>query len=183
MHYNRLTALVLMINLAVFWRTASAGGLWAGNAPGSLLFAAQLNFALAVIVRNQYLHNALFWITTKTPTHWPLTIRWPLAKIYQFGGLHVGGALSGLLWYGVFVASLTELARTRPEAAPTLSLVLSYILVGMFVVMVVMALPPMRARFHDRFEFTHRFFGWASVVLVWVNNLAFPIGQRYASTS
>jgi hypothetical protein len=47
-----------------------------------------------------------------------------------------------------------------------------------FVVMVVMALPRLRAAHHDRFEVTHRFCGWVALVLVWINTMLFVNGHR-----
>jgi hypothetical protein len=43
--------------------------------------------------------------------------------------------------------------------------------------MVVMALPRLRAAQHDRFEMTHRFCGWAALVLVWINTMLFVDGH------
>ncbi len=58
------------------------------------------------------------------------------------------------------------------------NVVVSWVIVTLFVVMVVMALPSLRARAHDRFEATHRFCGWSAVVLVWVNTVLFTVSQR-----
>jgi hypothetical protein len=44
--------------------------------------------------------------------------------------------------------------------------------------MVVMALPRLRAAQHDCFEMTHRFCGWAALVLVWINTMLFVDGHR-----
>ena len=41
-----------------------------------------------------------------------------------------------------------------------------------------MALPRLRAAQHDRFEVTHRFCGWAALVLVWINTMLFVDGDR-----
>jgi hypothetical protein len=48
--------------------------------------------------------------------------------------------------------------------------------------MVVLALPKMRARFHDHFEVTHRFCGWAVLVLAWLNSavLASTLRERHS---
>jgi hypothetical protein len=54
----------------------------------------------------------------------------------------------------------------------------SYVVVTLFIVMAVMAAPPLRARFHDAFEVTHRFCGWAAVGLVWVATVPFATGNR-----
>ena len=73
------------------------------------------NFALAIILRQQYVINFLGWLATKPPTSWPLRLRWMVAKWYHFGGLHVGAAIAGTLWYAAFVGSLTHDLGTRPR--------------------------------------------------------------------
>jgi hypothetical protein len=61
---------------------------------------------------------------------------------------------------------------TVPEGNGNVSVAdlgLSYAVVTLFVVIVVMERPPLRAAAHDNFEVTHRFCGWAAIVLVWIN--------------
>ncbi|MFI6316760.1 hypothetical protein ACIBG8_04540 [Nonomuraea sp. NPDC050556] len=150
MHYNRLAALVLAVNLGVL-----AYG--PGPDPRAMSHAALGNFALAVIVRQQYVVNLLFWLATRPPTTWPLRVRWALAKVYHFGGLHIGGALAGTLW---FLAMALDLGGA-----------VSYVLVVLLACMIVTALPPLRSRFHDLFERTHRFGGWTVLVLFWIQTV------------
>lgn len=161
MHYHRLIALVLLINLAVLGFGLSSGGFSAA----ALADAALINMTMAVLVRQQYLINALFWLATRAPMTWPLRVRWALAKIYHFGGLHVGAAVAGMLW---FLALLTRLPAT---GAPDVALAVSYLLATVLIGLVVTALPPLRQRFHDAFERIHRFGGWAALGLLWVQIL------------
>jgi hypothetical protein len=155
MHFNRLAAGVIAVNLAV---------LIAGMPEVSAEFASRAalcNFALAVLIRRQRLINLLFKLATAAPVTWPLRVRWTLAKVYHFGGLHVGGALAGSLWFGAFVVLATV------ERAPADVLVVAYALVGLFAAMLVTTVPKLRAKHHDRFELVHRFGGWLSLVLLW----------------
>jgi len=179
MHYNRLIVFVLALNIAVFV-IALTRGWWRGSgiALGAIAVTAQANFALAIIVRQQYVINLVCKLATSAPTSWPLRIRWALAKVYHFGGLHVGAAISGTLWYVAFVGSLIYMyARGGGNVWPA-NVAVSGALVTLFVVMVIMAMPPLRARAHDRFEITHRFCGWAALALVWVNTVLFAASQR-----
>lgn len=130
MHYNRLIALVLAANLALL-----AHALPGGIATASLSRAALANFALAIVIRQQYVVNLLFRLATSAPVHWPLRIRWTLAKVYHFGGLHVGGALAGTAWFLGFVAALT----VRGGSAGALTL--SYAIVALLTGMIATALP------------------------------------------
>jgi len=180
MHYNRLIAFVLAANLGLFGYGLSGAGWWSshGIALKAIATVAQANFALAIIVRQQYVINFVCRLATRAPTSWPLKVRWFLAKVYHVGGLHVGAAASGTLWYLVFVGSLTVSAVRGLGNVSVGNIVVSYLLVTLFVVMVATALPPLRARAHDSFETTHRFGGWSALVLVWANTLLFVSSQR-----
>lgn len=167
MHYNRLILLVWAVNLA-FLATRPDGGL----GPRTLSHAALANFLLAIVVRQQYVINLLFRLATAAPTSWPLRIRWTLAKVYHFGGLHVGGATAGTLWFLALVGSLTR------HGAPAATLTVSYALLGLLVAIVATALPPFRARFHDHFEKAHRFGGWAALALLWAQTVLTTLDER-----
>jgi hypothetical protein len=48
---------------------------------------------------------------------------------------------------------------------------------------VVMARPSSRTKRHDSFEATHRFLGWAVLVLVWVNTIVFTASRAHGSAT
>jgi hypothetical protein len=156
MHHNRLAATVVVVNLVVLG-FALPGGVTADFAAD----AALVNFALAILIRRQRLINLLFRLATAAPVTWPLRVRWTLGKVYHFGGLHVGGALAGTAWFGAFAGLGTA------EGLPADVLALAYALMALFLGMVVLATPRLRARFHNSFELMHRFGGWSSLVLLW----------------
>ncbi|WP_327351362.1 hypothetical protein [Streptomyces sp. NBC_01304] len=169
MHYNRLAAGVLAANLVFL---AGAGGL---PDPRTLGYAALANLALAVVVRQQYVINSFFRLATWAPVSWPLKVRWTLGKVYHFGGLHVGGALAGTLWFLALTASLTTAADTSAGL-----LAVSYALIALLTGIVATALPPFRSRFHDHFEKIHRFGGWAALLLFWAHTLLLARGPGEA---
>jgi hypothetical protein len=173
MHHNRLVALVLAANLALLVHARTAGGWWSrGHIELAAISAAVLaNFALAILIRQQYVINLLFWLATRAPTRWPLRLRWTLAKVYHFGGLHVGGALAGTLWFLVLTVSITLAALRGDPAVSAGLLVVSYALAVLLVAIVVMARPGYRARRHDRFERMHRFGGWTALGLFWTQTV------------
>ncbi|SFO10681.1 hypothetical protein SAMN04487980_10628 [Streptomyces sp. cf124] len=156
MHYNRLAALVLLVNAAYL----VLGGPLDIRSLGHACLA---NLALAVVVRQQYVVNFLFRVATWAPTSWPLKVRWTLGKVYHFGGLHVGGALAGTLWFGGLTVAVT--ARGGDPGLTLVSWALAALLAGI----VATALPPFRSRFHDHFEKIHRFGGWAALALFWTH--------------
>jgi hypothetical protein len=158
MHHNRLAALVVLVNLAVLY-----GG-WPLSTP-TLGHAALANLALAVLVRQQYVINALFKLATWPPTSWPLRVRWTLGKVYHFGGLHVGGALAGAAWFLALAVAVTTEGGNPPLTA------VGWALVALLGVIVATALPPFRSRHHDLFERIHRFGGWTALALFWTHTL------------
>jgi hypothetical protein len=159
MHYNRLIALVWAANLAALWYGLADGD---GLAARTVAYLALANFTLAVVVRQQYVINALFWLATRAPTTWPLRVRWTLAKVYHFGGLHVGGTTAGTAWF------LGLLPLLVAGGAPASTVAVSGALGALLVVIIATALPPFRARHHDHFEKAHRFGGWSVLLLFWV---------------
>jgi hypothetical protein len=177
MHYNRLVALVLVGNIAVAVSGVFVADWWTPNGADLRAFAmaAQANLAVAVLVRQQYVINALAWLVTRPPTSWPLRTRWMLGKYYHFGGVHVGSAVAGTLWYLALVVSLLHDAITGVGQVSNAHVIVATIVTA-FAVMIVMALPRLRAAQHDRFEVTHRFCGWVALVLEWarVTNSSSP---------
>ena len=180
MHYHRLVCLVGAINLAFLAFGVTRGMWWTRNgiALGPISNLVLVNFSIAILIRQQYVINLLFWLATRAPTHWPLSIRWTLAKVYHFGGLHSGCAAAATVWFAVFAGSLTfHLANGLPGVSVGIVWV-TYALLAILLVIVLMALPAIRARFHNSFEKTHRFGGWAALLLFWTQSVMFINDQR-----
>jgi hypothetical protein len=157
MHHKRLAAAVWAVNVVLLATVPLR--------PETLSYLALGNVALAVLIRQQYVINLLFWLATRAPTTWPLRVRWTLAKVYHFGGLHVGGATAATAWFLGFVVAAT----LRPLPAP--QLVVCYTLLAVLAGVVATALPWFRSRFHDAFEKIHRFGGWTALCLLWTQTL------------
>lgn len=183
-HYRRLLFLVTLVNLALLgyglvngqWRSSSGVNL---GALSNLVIA---NMALAILVRQQYVINLLFWLATRAPTSWPLAIRWQLGKVYHFGGLHMGGALAGTAWFVLLVGAITYHLLNGLPGVSVATAVVTYLLLVILLLMVVTALPTIRSKFHDHFELSHRFGGWSALLLFWVQTLLFINDQRGAHT-
>ncbi|MFJ2008670.1 ferredoxin reductase domain-containing protein [Streptomyces chartreusis] len=161
-HYNRLIVVVLAVNLAVM-----AGS----HSTDSAADATLVNLTLAVLIRQRHVVNSLFAIARKVPNSWPLWIRRSAAKVYHFGGLHVGPSISAVLWFAVFTAELTQERVRNPVAAPLTVLTLSYALIALLLVTCVLAMPSVRQRWHNLFERSHRFLGWLSLLLFWLQTI------------
>ncbi|MCG8350844.1 MAG: hypothetical protein MI924_23985, partial [Chloroflexales bacterium] len=157
MHYNRLIALVVLVNLAFlgFAIMDSPAGISSVLNLSTLSNLVLAHFALAILIRQQYFINLLFWLATRAPTSWPLAIRRRLGKVYHLGGLHVGGAVVGTVWLAFFVRSLVFHVTNGLPGVSIGTVALTYALLLVLILMVIMALPPIRACYHNSFELTH----------------------------
>ena len=185
MEYRRLAALVAVVNLAVLVWGQSQGWWLSGGAArlDTLSNMALANLSLGILIRQQRVINALFWLATRIPTSWPLWLRWGAGKVFHFGGLHSGGAVAGALWFAALLAGMVW-NRAQGAAVPgDLTLGLSAAILVLMVAMIATAIGPVRARFHDLFELVHRFAGWTLLALFWAQtvslarDLGVPPGQ------
>lgn len=172
MPYNRLIVGMVALNVMVFAHLAEAVGLTAHGITGATLANMVLaNFAVAIVIRTQDVVNLLFRVATAAPHHWPLRLRWAAAKVYHFGGIHVGAFFSGTVWLTVYALS----------AAPPAITAMVWVHVGILALVSVVALPALRARYHDVFERIARFGGWASLGLFWAQTLTVLEGPALRS--
>lgn len=159
-YYNRLAGLVLLGNGTFLWW-------WPRIDVQVLSQMVLINLSLAILIRQQYVINALFWLATRVPITWPLRIRRSAAKVYHLGGLHSGAALAATAWF----AAMMQAQWAQAEAVASSTLWLGSALLGLLVVMVIMAQPWVRSRFHNAFERVHRFAGWSALGLFWALTL------------
>ncbi len=179
-HYNRLIALIAISNLVLLAYSLTRGQWWHshGIALNSIAIVGEANFALAIVFRQQHVINLLHWLATRAPSTWSLRLRWALGKVYHFGGVHVGAAMSGTLWHLLFVGALTYEEVQGHHSVSIGNVIVSYASVALFGIIVIMTSPSLRASAHNSFEMTHRFCGWAAVVVIWANTVLFVSSQR-----
>ena len=173
MHYNRLIALVVLVNGALLARHLARGD-WHvadGSALPGLADLIVANFAVAVLIRQQHVLNVIFAAVGCGSSRWPLRLRWMISKVNHIGGLHVGAALAGTAWLCAFTVVAAVARARRPAAVDLTTFALAMSLAALMIVVVFGALPPVRARVHNVFELTHRFGGWTSVGLFWALTL------------
>jgi hypothetical protein len=171
MPYNRLAICMFLINVLLFLKLQNAGS------EMELTRYVLFNFAVALLIRQQYVVNGLFALATRIPTNWPLSIRWAAGKIYHFGGVHVGCFFSGTIWLGL---SILNLAKTKGLSSLTILSVVHFVLLC---TMILVALPPIRSRFHNLFERVARFGSWTSLVLFWIQSLTLNADRNDGSFS
>ncbi len=162
-YYNRLMAVVLLGNAACVLMVVDVHTITVETLSDMVL----INLSVAILIRQQYLINALFWLATRVPLAWPLRVRRSAAKVYHFGGLHSGAAVAATGWFAAMVGVQVARHLQQPGSVSSAWLWLSSVLLGLLMLIVVMALPWIRGRFHNGFERVHRFAGWGALLLFW----------------
>ena len=173
--YKRLFILITLINGIVFYKGLTS---WNWFNPENIAIykisrVILFNFTLAILIRQQYVINLLFTIATSVPKHWPLFIRRICAKVYHFGGLHSSSATMGTLWYFVFVWGIYKSLSNNVYQINNPIVIITTLILVLLVTIVIMALPKMRAKYHNQFEITHRIGGWSVLILFWIQMLLF----------
>lgn len=145
------------------------------RSPALLGNAVAANLTVAVLVRQDFIINALYSIVCSVPKSTPFWIRRRCAKIYHLGGIHSGAALCALSWLtgSTIISSVEHIKRQQPSADSTslATIVVSWILVAVMCCMAGLAIPQFRKTHHNQFEMIHRFGGWTCLVLFWVRTL------------
>ena len=178
--YRRLHLLVLLPNVLTMVILGTKHKLFI-LPTSELSLAVAINITAAVLIRQEVIINLLFAFFGKCP-HWvPLRIRRLGAKIYHLGGVHSGAAFAATVWYtllnvDVLKNYLENNSFDQRYQLPTA--VITFIINILFVVIITLSLPNVRAKFHNAFEAVHRFAGWTAVALFWVQLFLLSDGQR-----
>ncbi|KAI1881398.1 hypothetical protein JX265_000224 [Neoarthrinium moseri] len=166
--YKRLCSLIIVGNLAATIIILTRAGI-ERNMPtlASLcIHMGAANTMVCSLIRSPIIINILFSLFSAIPRSAPLRLRRICCKVFHLGGVHSGTGTSALIWFIGFLISYTmskPWENPRPAAVFGLALAVMVLLLSI----VVVAIPGFRRRFHDTFELTHRFAGWATLVLFW----------------
>ena len=128
--------------------------------------AAAANLVLAIVIRQENVINAFFAACWSVPRWSPLWVRCHLAKVYEFGGVHSGAAMSALVWFLLLSAYITKCFVTGLLRNVAI-LVLDYAMLLLLAAIVLSAIPAFRVMYHNLFERVHRFAGWSLFGLFW----------------
>ncbi|KAJ1300378.1 hypothetical protein OPQ81_005197 [Rhizoctonia solani] len=120
--------------------------------------ASLVNLTITVLVRNELLLTGLYWAFSKVPFRRFYAHR----MLHSIGGLHVGCAFGTFGW---IIFYTIEVARSASIDSPLdIALLITAIILPLGIaVIIVFALRPLRERFHNIWEYTHRFVGWTVV--------------------
>ena len=168
--YRRLYLIVLLPNILTMIILGAQRKLLI--LPSSAMaLAVAFNITAAVLIRQELVINLLFAFFGMCP-HWvPLRLRRLIAKIYHLGGVHSGAGISATIWYtilnGVILKDYLEHRIGEPRGELPITVV-TFIINVLFLSIIILSHPILRAKFHNSFEAVHRFAGWAAVALFWV---------------
>lgn len=133
------------------------------------------NLALAVLIRQDFVINAVYTVSCSFPKTWPLWLRASAAKIFHLGGVHSSAASCAALW--LLVSNITDavcLSLGPCQNYPSRSIAytaLSWLLTALFMLMLTFAYPGFRKANHNFFERFHRFVGWSMLALFWAQTM------------
>ena len=172
--HRRFIVFTILVNLAVLVASIFPPLSW-HSAPAALSLAMSINLTIAVLIRQPRFINLFFRMTRIAKFRLPLSFRWLIAKVYHFGGIHSGAAVSAMFWLIYLTVSVTRQRITAPPDLPHVPsislLVLTYVLDLQIVVIIILALPFFRSKYHNAFEISHRFLGWASIAVFWAHSV------------
>jgi hypothetical protein len=136
----------------------------------SVATATAANLCAAILIRSEPVINLLFIVSCSVPTSFPLRIRRICANVYHIGGLHVGCAISSIIWFIIFTVGVSlELSKSPDVRAVSLgTAILSYCIIALLLAMTLLSVPTLRNRYHDLWEGFHRFGGWTVLIFYWV---------------
>ncbi|SJL05089.1 related to integral membrane protein TmpA [Armillaria ostoyae] len=158
--YRRLFSVAFIINMAIFISYAVRE--YSSRKVAEVTVA---NLFIAVVMRQDYVINAIFYALSSVPQSWPFFIRSWAARAYHHGGVHSGTAISGVIWLVLFAVQVTkELVNGAGVSAATVAI--TYVILTFLVILVALAHPSFRIEHHDVFERVHRFMGWTATALV-----------------
>jgi hypothetical protein len=161
--YRRFFTLVIFLNIIPLVHVLHTQT----NKLDTLATCASTNLFIAILIRQDYIINTIFRTAWLTPWRLPLRVRRWIARCYCYGGIHSGAAVAGTLWWIAFsTIMMIQFLREGLHTAPIVAITLA--IMGLLVVIVVLAMPGARKRWHNAFELTHRLLGWTSVALFWV---------------
>lgn len=164
--YTRLFLLVCCSNLVAVLVITLHSERSAASLLNIAATAAIANLAITVVIRQDYIVNFLFAACWSVPHGAPLSVRKMLAKVYENGGVHAGGAVCATAWIAVFLGLLAR-ELVGGGLGSRLLLFLSSALFVSLLAIIVGALPQVRRRHHNMFENIHRLGGWTCVLISW----------------
>lgn len=161
--YKRLFIACLALNITGLVLAATGHFQYARNRP--TLFAIG-NLLAITLCRSEAFLRVVFWLAVNLLGYsWvPLRLKTATTSLLQsLGGIHSSCGVSSVAW---LIYSLTLTLKNRENTSNEIIGVASTIL-SLLCLCCLAAFPLVRHLHHNVFERTHRFTGWASLILLW----------------
>lgn len=169
--YQRLFGLVALLNLAWFLYLVILHSDGTDFNARNVATAISANFFVLVLIRLPEAVNALFIIFHIAAKHSPSWIRIRiLAQVHQYGGIHSSCAVSATVWYILFLGIMASESHWE-IAIDYANISMMIVIAVLLILMVVSAHPRIRHQWHNYFETMHRFAGWTTVVVFWIQTV------------
>jgi len=180
--YRRLMILVLLANIVAI---TTLGGLNATKVSSFTYRKAGIgcgaNLVVGVLARQEHVINTLFRLACALPHSSPLQLRRNAAKLaYNNGGVHSGCGNSALLWYIAYTVLLVRQFRGTPGQERAIAATAASILV-LFATIIGMAHPSLRRKYHDYWELSHRYCGYAAIGIIWAQTVILAVAVAHNS--
>lgn len=181
--YRKLFLLIFSANFIAFIVMAANSS--DGLSLNSLANAVAANLLISVAFRQDHVVNFVFWLATRLPTSTPLAIRRHFARCYHMGGFHSGAAVTASIWWLIFAIQSTIYFAQGNQRYPvnTATVGLTMVILVLLMLILGMSYPSVRAKLHDQFEWTHRFAGWTTLILVWAHVAVSTASLKSRTTS
>lgn len=162
----RILFLVIFIINAAIFATALAGDhvnkrseYYKSNA----LSVALYNVVVSIALRNEVVLTILHETGLFIGHHLPLFLKGLLITLlHNLGGIHAGCGIMALLWISY---ACYEIYESNDFRYLKYVVYITTVLIGLSIFG---AWPIFRDRFHNQFEWSHRFFGWSSLGFLWI---------------
>lgn len=132
--------------------------------------ATSANLCASIVARNEHFVNLLFTVCVGLPKKSPLWLKTQFAKIYNYGGIHSGCAVSAVAWFFLFTGIITS-KHLDNKMNELQILAVCWVIVALFIAILAFAHPALRFRLHNHFEAIHRFAGWTVLFLFWLETV------------
>ncbi|RDX48359.1 hypothetical protein OH76DRAFT_1352608 [Lentinus brumalis] len=160
--YRKLFTITFSINVIMFGFAVSGHWPYATKYAGAFAVA---NFNVSILMRNEVFGRCLYLIVNTLFAKWtPLWWRLGCTSVLQhLGGIHSGGAVSGIMWLTYKVVNTYRNHINENNAILVVGLLTNVAVI----VTAVAAFPWVRNTHHNVFERHHRFVGWTALFLTW----------------
>lgn len=134
------------------------------------------NILVAVLVRNELILHLLYRLAVWTSVKIVYGKYYLNSSVHYIGGVHASCATWGFLW--LLVDVLQQLGNpSDPLSMSTsndpISIATSSVLLTLLFIIILTAIPPLRHKFHDTFEISHRYLGWTCLIILVLHQTRF----------